>query len=425
MREAGIKLQADITPSLAGKGTQKPHQRHFTSIDDSPMFRCSEGFGAASAPAFTEIWQQLVDGLSEQVALVDADWNILLCNNAWTRAVEFHGQFTLGPGVNYLEFLRRHARDGYFAAHDTLAGLEEIIAGNRNSYRMIYSGADHWTGRDTEVFVRRFEVNGHKFGSVTRYDVTPMLELRKLREEFSASVMHEQADERRRIGREIHDSTGQLLTALGLTIGLLRRTSEVAGVGDILKEMEQLLGQAHQEIRSVSYLVHPPVLGKLTLAEALRAFVEGFARRTGLDFRFELLDEPRMCCPAAEEAIYRVVQEALSNVHRHSNARHATVRLSQGRAVSHVVIADDGIGISNETLSGNGSAGVGLAGMGLRLSEIGGRLSVRHLNPGTAIIASVPSDRVRTPEKNEGAQPIPTPRNQVLGNSQGASVVRW
>jgi signal transduction histidine kinase len=102
------------------------------------------------------------------------------------------------------------------------------------------------------------------------------------------------------------------------------------------------------------------------------------------------------------------VQEALSNVHRHSNARHATVRLSQGRAVSHVVVADDGIGISNETLSGKGSAGVGLAGMGLRLSEIGGRLSVRHLNPGTAIIASVPSDRVRTPEKNEGAQPTAT-----------------
>jgi two-component system NarL family sensor kinase len=199
--------------------------------------------------------------------------------------------------------------------------------------------------------------------------------------------MHEQAEERRRIGREIHDSTAQSLVALGLTLGQLRRTCPTDAY-PIFDEMRQLLAQAQREIRLISYLIHPPALGKLTISEALLALVEGFGRRTGLDIRFDLVDVPRICSPTAEEALYRVVQEALSNVHRHSQARHVTVRLSQGKAVTHVVIADDGVGIPILA-----RPGVGLPGMHARLTELGGRLSIRRRSPGTAVIASVPLDR--------------------------------
>ena len=118
--------------------------------------------------------------------------------------------------------------------------------------------------------------------------------------------------------------------------------------------------------------------------------VEGFSRRTGLDVKFETLGEAQMWSPAAEEAAYRIVQEALSNVHRHSNARHATVRLSQREAITHVVIADDGIGMPDHVRSG-----VGLAGMRSRLSELGGRLFILSRSAGTTVIASIPAKRAR------------------------------
>ena len=85
--------------------------------------------------------------------------------------------------------------------------------------------------------------------------------------------------------------------------------------------MRELVTKTQQEIRSIAYLIHPPVLGELTLPEALQALVEGFGRRTGFRVQFELVGEPQVCCPAAEGAIYRVVQEALSNVRRHAQGK--------------------------------------------------------------------------------------------------------
>jgi len=155
-----------------------------------------------------------------------------------------------------------------------------------------------------------------------------------------------------------------------------------------------------QEIRSIAYLIHPPVLGELTLPEALQALVEGFGRRTGFGVQFELVGEPQVCCPAAEGAIYRVVQEALSNVRRHAKAKHATVRLSRGTAVTHVIIADDGVGLPATI-----KAGVGLAGMRSRLSELGGRLSIRSQSSGTTVIASIPAQRRFRPGADRAGAP--------------------
>jgi len=357
------------------------------AVDNSPALFCEHGF-TGCAPAFTEIWQHLVDGLPEEIALLDRNWAILITNRSWAKASELYGHFSLIPGTSYLEFCRRLAGEGLEVAKDIVSGIEELAEGKRSGFELVYRASDPEVGNDYRLSVNQFEVAGQKFTSVTRSDITRLIELRRLREDFSGSVMREQAEDRRRIGREIHDSTMQLLASIGLMIGHLKQTSEAAASQPILEEMQDLLSEAQREIRSISYLIHPPVLGKLTLAEAVKSLVEGFARRTDLDVQLDLVDEPRLCCPAAEGAIYRVVQEALANVHRHSHARHATVRLSQGQAVTHVVISDDGTGIPAAVASG-----VGLSGMRARLAELGGRLTIRRRSPGTAVIASVPSDR--------------------------------
>jgi two-component system NarL family sensor kinase len=393
-----MNLPKDLAPIRQSdtSGFKAASNHFFESVVTSPALFCSDAAG--SAAAFTDIWQHLVDGLTEEIALLDEDWTILLVNRSWARTAELYGHFSIVPGTNYLEFCRKLAGEGLQVAQEVVAGVEEIIAGKRSGFELIYRASDPEQGHDHRLGVNQFEVAGRKFTSITRYDVTRVIELRKLREDFSGSVMREQAEDRRRIGREIHDSTMQLLASIGLMIGHLKRTSELATEQPILEEMQQLLTEAQREIRSISYLIHPPVLGKLKLAEALRALVEGFGRRTGLDVQFEGVDEPRLCCPAAEGAIYRIVQEALSNVHRHSKARHASVRLSQGSAVTHVVISDDGVGIPASV-----TAGVGLAGMRSRLAELGGRLFIRRRSPGTAVIASLPSDLTAANQRRKRA----------------------
>ena len=344
---------------------------------------------ASTQPAaLLDMWQHVVDGLTEQIALLGEDWTILVVNKAWAHVAELYGHFALIPGTDYLQFCREMADSGLDIAIDVVAGIEEIIAGKRSSFQLVYRASDPEIGHEHQLCVNRFEVAGRKFASVTRYDVTRLVELRRLREDFSKSVLLSQADERRRIGREIHDLTMQLMACLDMKIGQFERSGPTAVQGSLIDEMRELATEAQQAIRSISYLIHPPLLGKLTLPEALMELVEGFSRRTGLDVKFETIGEAQTWSPAAEEAAYRIVQEALSNVHRHSNASHATVRLSQREAITHVIIADDGTGMPDHVRSG-----VGLAGMRSRLSELGGRLFIRSRSPGTAVIASIPAKR--------------------------------
>ena len=119
---------------------------------------------------------------------------------------------------------------------------------------------------------------------MTRYDVTELVQLRRQREVFGHSLMEGQAEERRRIAREIHDSTLQLLTGLGLAVGQLKRTQGSGETLNIVADMEQLLIETHREIRSISYLAHPPLLEEMGLTGALQALVEGSTAE--LDWRF-------------------------------------------------------------------------------------------------------------------------------------------
>jgi signal transduction histidine kinase len=176
----------------------------------------------------------------------------------------------------------------------------------------------------------------------------------------------------------------QLLAGLGLALGQLKRARKHGEALDIVADMEQLLGEAQGEIRAISYLAHPPALLNLGLAGALKMLVEGYGRRTGLRISLNLeVDEVEW--ESAKVAIYRVIQEALSNIHRHARAADVMVGLYRRRSMYHAVIVDNGVGMPN-----NANSGVGLSSMRARVAELGGRLTVRRAKPGTVVIASLP-----------------------------------
>lgn len=335
---------------------------------------------------FVDVFQQLINGLPEQIALLDEHWVILAVNEAWTKTAALYGYSALQPGTNYFEFCRERAEEGHGAARPAVEGIMQIAAGVSDSFRYLYDGNDRWEGHTFQLCINRLEIAGRVFATVTRYDVTELVQLRRLREGFGHSLMEGQAEERRRIAREIHDSTLQLLTGLGLALGQLKRARKSNETLDIVAEMELLLGETQREIRSISYLAHPPLLKEMGLHGALQALVDGFGRRTGMAASLHIEDGPQLSWPGAEEVLYRIVQEALSNVHRHAHATKVAVGLFGRRAMFHAVILDNGIGMPAHVWRG-----VGLPGMRERLSELGGRLIVRSASPGTIVIASLPA----------------------------------
>jgi len=334
---------------------------------------------------FIGVFQKLIDALSEQIALVDEDWNILAVNPAWTRTAALYGYQALRPGTNYAKFCEARANEGHNAARPAVEGIKAIDAGFQQAFRYLYDGNDRWEGHTFQLVINRLSIDGRTFATITRYDVTELVQLRRQRENFSSTLIEGQENERRRVARDLHDSTQQILVGISLAVGHLRRTNKLKRAEKVFGELEQALDAVQQEIRSIAYLAHPPVLVSLGLRGALEELVAGYGRRTGLITSFRSEGEDVATWPAADTAVYRIVQEALSNVHRHAHATKLDVGLFRRKSMIHTVISDDGVGMPSVVLSG-----VGVAGMRERLTDLGGRLFVRRQRHGTAIIASVP-----------------------------------
>ncbi len=379
-----MKLETELFlgPGRAGRVTAPPLVSHESGLaeklDDSPL-----------ALAL----QHLIDDLPEQVALLDENCIIIAVNRAWTEAMQKYGYVGVSPGDDYRAVCEYHASTGYEAAMRAASAIREIAAGKRDFWQMEFRGRGNWSDHEYQMSYHRVAVGARSFITVRRFEVTEIAELRRLKEDFTKSLIDGKANERKRLGRELHDSTAQVLTALGLALGRLKRQSETTDWLPIVGELQELVDEAQREIRSVSSFAEPPALARMSLVDALKELAEGFKLRTGIDVSFERLGEAVRLSSVAEGALYRVSQEGLSNVYRHAKASRAAIRLCFRASMAHLIVSDDGVGISNETLARHGSKGVGLTGMRARLLEIGGRLSVRRLLHGTEIIASIPAAR--------------------------------
>ena len=207
---------------------------------------------------------------------------------------------------------------------------------------------------------------------------------------LTIQLMAIQDDERRRIARDLHDSAGQTLSAMKMTLaGLQQGGSDVNKRERLMDDLNALTDEALKEIRTTSYLLHPPLLDECGLGSAARWFVDGFTKRSGIQIECDIPEEMERLPENVELALFRILQEALTNVHRHSGATRAGVSLRSDASGLTLQVHDNGKGVSEEKLSRlretNNSTGVGLAGMRERVRELGGKMEIESGAAGTRI----------------------------------------
>lgn len=210
------------------------------------------------------------------------------------------------------------------------------------------------------------------------------------RSQFFESCLRAQENERLKLGRELHDSTGQLLLALRLEIARLREVNGAPVQESLLDEIDETVREIDREIRAFSFTHYPAEVGRDGLGPALRSLARGFGSRTGLSINFSSIPDSIAQTGQVALALLRVAQEALLNVHRHAHALHVQMALTLRGGMLELTVRDDGVGIPEEH-DLEESHGVGLLGMRHRVERLGGRFAIRRMKQGTKIVATVPA----------------------------------
>jgi len=212
--------------------------------------------------------------------------------------------------------------------------------------------------------------------------------------ELSARLMQLQDDERRRIARELHDSVGQMLAALGMNLAAVGTDIErLVKTANTVNDSAALVQELSREVRTISHLLHPPLLDEAGLASALHWYVEGFAERSKIKVDLEVPEDFGRLGRESETAIFRTVQECLTNIHRHSESPTARIRVIVSDGHVCVEVEDRGRGIPAEKqfeMASTGTPGVGIRGMRERLRQLGGSLDIHSNGKGTLIMARLP-----------------------------------
>jgi len=226
--------------------------------------------------------------------------------------------------------------------------------------------------------------------------------------QLSTRLLQLQDEERRRLGRELHDSLAQ--SVLAVNLNLAQATRSLTALDErsrhSLAEARRVLAEMSREIRTLSYLLHPPLLDELGLVSAVKEYAEGFSERSGIKLELDVQAGFGRLPQEAETALFRIVQESLANIQRHSGAQTAKIQLRGDSASVNLEVSDRGCGMDKKAIErGNGSGarlGVGILGMRERMTQLGGKLEIESSSSGTTVRVSMP---LRTEVSSAGSHP--------------------
>ncbi|MCX6545495.1 MAG: PAS domain-containing sensor histidine kinase [Acidobacteria bacterium] len=318
--------------------------------------------------------------------LVDRDGRFLDTNDSYCQMIGYGRDELLKMGVKDIEAID--------SDEVIRARIQRIVETGYARFETRHRRKD---GREIDIEASVNLLGGRRDKLVVfMRDITERKQAERSLRDLLLQLSRAEDVERRRIGRELHDSTGQKLAALSMTVGLLQDTTG-APTGTARKmfaDCTALVEQCAQEIRTFSYLLHPPLLDELGLAAAISDYIDGFTKRSGVQVALDAPPGVERLSDEIEIALFRVVQEGLANVHRHSGTSTARILLSADAEQVMLEVRDQGRGMSPEIVRAiqrkRGDTSVGIAGMRERLRLLGGRLEIESDAQGTTVRATIP-----------------------------------
>jgi len=354
----------------------------------------AEFVGNESAATLPDpLLQSTLDALTMPVALLDEAGRVIGINAAWRNLPDLPG-LNAGIGDDYLQICE--AATGESADASTLRhGLTGILNGRFKTFERVWRHLSATGPRDFRIRIKRLSHYVPSRFLVSYEEITELTQAQETAREVGERVLEVQVLERQRLAAELHDSIGQNLVSLGLWLSRLRMvTPETEGVTTIIGDMSSALQEAQIQIRTLSYLLHPPWQEREGgLENAIGKYLEGFGQRAGLKVEMRMDGPPCRLDRARELALFRILQEALVNVHRHAHAQSVMVELNNRISEVTLQISDDGRGFSFSE-GGLAAPGVGMLGMRARIAQLGGELSIDTGSAGTTLQAKFRLDGI-------------------------------
>jgi PAS domain S-box-containing protein len=359
-------------------------------------------------------YRVLVEKIDEGAATLGADGTILYSNKSFARI--FGVALEKCMGAQLLDFVSGHDREFL----ETLISSAKIGSTRGEIHLQIKGKA-----RTVRLTLSPTREQGMETICVVATELTELVETNEaLRvteaslRQLSARLLQLQDEERRRIARDLHDITGQKIVVLSMALDRLARHPNLqdSETLETLKESREMVSKIGEETRTLSYLLHPPLLDECGLDSAVRWYAEGFEKRSGIKLKVDIPQDLGRLPTEVETALFRVVQESLTNVHRYSGSETAEIRVRLNSADVRLDVVDYGKGVTTKAaqaaVDGTAPLGVGIPGMRERLHQLGGKLDVDFARNGTRVAAMLPIRKAAAPHP-------PQPESEAPGQTDG------
>ena len=321
-------------------------------------------------------YSTLVQRMQQGAAMLNSNGEIIYCNDSFAALLGISSEALIGVCVRDLA----HADD-----KDAAQALLQTL-GMHSAEGEVRLRKTDGSVLPVKLSLSPLSRDGAIFGVLVN-DLTT----EKSNAELVARIQHLQDEERRNLARELHDSVGQLLAGISMNLGALQNGAANLSPSHskLLDDSAAMVAEVTKEIRTISHLLHPPLLGLAGLCSAIRWYVDGFSERSHIKIELAIPDDVGPLSSEVEIALFRVVQECLTNVYRHSGSDSCAIKLQREPEWLQIEIHDAGKGMPSHVKS---SSGVGIRGMKERVRHLGGTLEVTSNGGGTTVVARVPLD---------------------------------